>query len=497
MAKRETQFVCQQCGGAHSKWAGRCDACGGWNTLVEETMATGPANSLAKSGGGKGKGRRLEFTGLQGDSREIPRRVTGIAEFDRVCGSGMVPGSALLVGGDPGIGKSTLLLQALAALAQGKGGKAYRCAYISGEESLDQVRLRAARLGVERAPVGLAASTSIRDIAASLNQGRLDRAAPGQGGGPEIVVIDSIQTMYLDTLDSAPGSVSQVRACAQELIGLAKTRGFCLVLIGHVTKEGVIAGPRVLEHMVDTVLYFEGERGHQFRIMRAVKNRYGPTDEIGVFEMTDRGLAEVPNPSALFLADRRNQVTGAAVFAGMEGTRPVLVEIQALVAPTSYGTPRRAVVGWDGNRLAMVLAVLEARCGLQIGARDIYLNVAGGLRISEPAADLAVAAALVSALTLEPMPADTVVFGEIGLSGEVRPVGQAEARLKEAAKLGFSTAVTPARRGSRPDSTKGGSAKTGDVNGIALRELAHLRQLVAMFEDAAPRPARVLGPAAS
>ena len=483
MAKRETQFVCQQCGAAHSKWAGRCDACGGWNTLVEEAVATGPANSLAKSGGGKGKSRRLEFTGLQGDSREIPRRVTGIAEFDRVCGGGMVPGSALLVGGDPGIGKSTVLLQALAALAAGKSGKAYRCAYISGEESLDQVRLRAARLGVERAPVELAASNSIRDIAAALDH----------ASGPEIVVIDSIQTMYLDTLDSAPGTVSQVRASAQELIGLAKNRGFCVVLVGHVTKEGVIAGPRVLEHMVDTVLYFEGERGHQFRIMRAVKNRYGPTDEIGVFEMTDRGLAEVPNPSALFLADRRNQVTGAAVFAGMEGTRPVLVEIQALIAPTSYGTPRRAVVGWDGNRLAMVLAVLEARCGLQIGARDIYLNVAGGLRISEPAADLAVAAALVSALTLEPMPADTVVFGEIGLSGEIRPVGQAEARLKEAAKLGFGMAITPARRSSR----QGGQGKTGDVNGIALRELAHLRQLVAMFEDTAPRPARVVGSAAS
>src|SRR6185437_13028988 len=342
MARSETQFVCQQCGAAHSKWAGRCDACGGWNTLVEEAVATGPANSLAKSGGSKGigksRGRRLEFTGLQGDSREIPRRITGIAEFDRVCGGGMVPGSALLVGGDPGIGKSTLLLQALAALATGKSGKPYRCAYISGEESLDQVRLRAARLGVERAPVELAASTSIRDIAAALDH----------AGGPDIVVIDSIQTMYLDTLDSAPGTVSQVCASAQELIGLAKTRGFCLVLVGHVTKEGVIAGPRVLEHMVDTVLYFEGERGHQFRIMRAVKNRFGPTDEIGVFEMTDRGLVEVSNPSALFLGDREgNAVSGAAVFAGMEGTRPLLVEIQALVAPTAFGTPRRAVIGWD------------------------------------------------------------------------------------------------------------------------------------------------------
>jgi DNA repair protein RadA/Sms len=497
MAKRETQFVCQQCGAAYSKWAGRCDACGGWNTLVEEAAASGPAKSLAKTGFGKTKGRKLDFTGLRGDSREIPRRVTGIAEFDRVCGGGMVPGSALLVGGDPGIGKSTLLLQVLAALAEGQGGYRYRCAYISGEESLDQVRLRAARLGVERAPVELAASTSIRDIAASLGQGGHDHAGPGQGGGPEIVVIDSIQTMYLDTLDSAPGTVSQVRASAQELIGLAKSRGFCVVLVGHVTKEGVIAGPRVLEHMVDTVLYFEGERGHQFRIMRAVKNRYGPTDEIGVFEMTDRGLAEVPNPSALFLADRKREVTGAAVFAGMEGTRPVLVEIQALIAPSSYGTPRRAVVGWDGNRLAMVLAVLEARCGLQIGARDIYLNVAGGLRITEPAADLAVASALVSALTLEPMPADTVVFGEIGLSGEVRPVGQTEARLKEAAKLGFATAITPTRRSARQAQDRQGQDRKAESGGIALRELAHLRQLVALFEEAAPQPARILGPAHS
>ncbi len=469
VAKRDTQYVCQQCGAAHSKWSGRCDACGGWNSLVEETVQSGPPKSLAK-GGGRGRGHKLDFTGLIGDSREIPRRVSGIAEFDRVCGGGIVPGSALLVGGDPGIGKSTVLLQVVAALAAGNGGKKYRCAYISGEESLDQVRLRAARLGVEKSPVELAASNSVRDIITSLDT----------NDGPDLVIVDSIQTMYLDTLDSAPGTVSQVRSCAQELIGLAKMRGFCVVLVGHVTKEGVIAGPRVLEHMVDTVLYFEGERGHQFRIMRAVKNRFGPTDEIGVFEMTDRGLAEVPNPSALFLADRRNQISGAAVFAGMEGTRPVLVEIQALVAPSAYGTPRRAVVGWDGNRLAMVLAVLEARCGLQIGARDIYLNVAGGLRISEPAADLAVAAALVSALTQEPVSADTVVFGEIGLSGEIRPVGQSDARLKEAAKLGFSAAITPPRRGR----TKERPADTG----LAVRELAHLRQLVASFEET-PGPA--------
>lgn len=477
MAKAQTQYVCQQCGATHSKWAGRCDACGGWNSLVEEVIQSGPPKSLSKSGPGKSKNHRLAFSGLIGESREMPRRVSGIAEFDRVCGGGMVPGSALLVGGDPGIGKSTVLLQVLAALASIQGSGRLRCAYISGEESLDQVRLRAARLKVERAPVELAAATSIRDIAAALDH----------ADGPDVVVIDSIQTMYLDTLDSSPGTVSQVRASAQELIRLAKERGFCVVLVGHVTKEGVIAGPRVLEHMVDTVLYFEGERGHQFRILRAVKNRYGPTDEIGVFEMTDRGLAEVPNPSALFLADRRNEVTGAAVFAGMEGTRPVLVEIQALVAPSSYGTPRRAVVGWDGNRLAMVLAVLEARCGLQIGARDIYLNVAGGLRISEPAADLAVASALVSALTMEPVPADTVVFGEIGLSGEIRPVSQADARLKEAAKLGFTAALIPPRRGR-------GNERNGE-SGLAIRELHHLRQLVALFEDTAPKAPRMVGPA--
>jgi DNA repair protein RadA/Sms len=477
LAKAQTQFVCQQCGATHTKWAGKCDACGGWNTLVEEVIQAGPPKSLGKSSLGKSKSHRLTFSGLTGESREMPRRVSGIAEFDRVCGGGMVPGSALLVGGDPGIGKSTVLLQVLAALASAQGSTTLRCAYISGEESLDQVRLRAARLKVEQAPVELAAATSIRDIAAALDH----------ADGPDIVVIDSIQTMYLDTLDSSPGTVSQVRASAQELIRLAKERGFCVVLVGHVTKEGVIAGPRVLEHMVDTVLYFEGERGHQFRILRAVKNRYGPTDEIGVFEMTDRGLAEVPNPSALFLADRRNEVTGAAVFAGMEGTRPVLVEIQALVAPSSYGTPRRAVVGWDGNRLAMVLAVLEARCGLQIGARDIYLNVAGGLRITEPAADLAVASALVSALTMEPVAADTVVFGEIGLSGEIRPVSQSEARLKEAAKLGFTNALIPPRRG-----------RAGERNleaGLAIREMHHLRQLVALFEDTAPKAPRVVGPA--
>ena len=464
MARAENRFVCQSCGAASPKWAGKCDACGAWNSLVEETArASGPPKGL----GGGAKGRALSVVGLAGDAQATARRRSGIAELDRVCGGGMVPGSALLIGGDPGIGKSTLLLQAMAALAKGKNGPALDCAYISGEESLDQVRLRAVRLNVADAPVRLAAATSIRDIASTL-----DRV-----GGPQVVAIDSIQTMYLDTLDSAPGTVSQVRASAQELIRLAKTRGFTVILVGHVTKEGTIAGPRVLEHMVDTVLYFEGERGHQFRILRAVKNRYGPTDEIGVFEMTDAGLAEVPNPSALFLGDRQREVTGSAVFAGIEGTRPMLVEIQALVAPSTLGTPRRAVVGWDGNRLAMVLAVLEARCGVPIGANDIYLNVAGGLRISEPAADLAVAAALVSALVHEPVAPDTVVFGEIGLSGEIRPVSQTEARLKEAEKLGFVSALTPPRRGR-------GKEKAAPTPGIQPREIAHLRHLVGMFDKA-------------
>jgi DNA repair protein RadA/Sms len=477
MAKSAPRFACQECGATWPKWAGRCEACGAWNSLVEELPRSGPPKGLG--GGGKG-GQALDFVGLAGQSRGTARHLTGITELDRVCGGGLVPGSAILVGGDPGIGKSTLLLQAAAAVAA-SGGTA---AYITGEEAIDQIRLRARRLGVADAPVRLAVATSVRDIAASL-----DTANP-----PQLAVIDSIQTMYLDTLDSAPGTVSQVRGAAQELIGLAKRRGFVLVLVGHVTKEGMIAGPRVLEHMVDTVLYFEGERGHQFRILRAVKNRFGATDEIGVFEMSDRGLAEVPNPSAMFLAERSggepddagNTVAGAAVFAGIEGTRPVLVEIQALVAPSLLGTPRRAVVGWDATRLAMIVAVLDARCGLSVGANDIYLNVAGGLRIGEPAADLAVAAALISALTESPVPADTVVFGEIGLSGRVRPVSHSDARLKEAAKLGFGEAWVPARVRARGE-------RSGD--GIATVAIGHLSELVDRLAPSRSRrpPARRIG----
>jgi DNA repair protein RadA/Sms len=466
VARTAHLYVCQSCGTAHPKWSGRCDACGEWNTLVEEAQA---AEQPARAGGlGRGKSRALEFHSLSGTAEGLPRLLSGIGEFDRTCGGGLVPGGCTLIGGDPGIGKSTLLLQLVGRLAA-----TYPTAYVSGEESVDQVRLRAQRLGLAGAPVALAAATEVRDIAAAMDV----------AGGPKVIVIDSIQTMFVDTLDSAPGTVAQVRASAQALIRIAKRRGICLLLVGHVTKEGLIAGPRVLEHMVDTVLYFEGERGHQFRILRAVKNRFGPTDEIGVFDMTGEGLAEVSNPSELFLAERRGDVSGTAVFAGVEGTRPVLVEIQALVGPAAPGAARRAVVGWDTARLAMVLAVLEARCGIGVGNHDVYLNIAGGLRINEPAADLAVAAALVSALTGEAVPPESVIFGEVGLAGEVRGVGQTELRLKEAAKLGFTRAIIPARRASRG---------TGGVEGVAITGIDHLSKLVPLFgttRGAKPLPA--------
>jgi DNA repair protein RadA/Sms len=428
MARSDTVFVCQSCGAVHAKWAGRCDSCGSWNTLAEEAPSA-PLSSQASPKRASGRRSRLELVDLGSETDDPPRFQTGIAEFDRVAGGGLVPGSAVLVGGDPGIGKSTLLLQAVAKLAK-TGAKAV---YVSGEEAADQVRRRARRLGLADSPVALAAETSLEVILDGLKAEK-----------PDIAIIDSIQTLWSDQLAAAPGTVAQVRACAQELVRFAKKRNTAVILVGHVTKDGQIAGPRVVEHMVDAVLYFEGERSHQFRILRAVKNRFGPADEIGVFEMADAGLAEVMNPSALFLDGRGDDASGAAVFAGMEGTRPVLTEIQALVAPAAFGTPRRAVVGWDSGRLAMVLAVLEARCGLGFGGRDVYLNVAGGLKISEPAADLAVAAALISSSFDTPLPGDGVVFGEIALSGDVRPVGRAEARLKEAAKLGFNRAIAPA-----------------------------------------------------
>ncbi len=423
MAARAQNFLCQSCGAAYPRWAGRCEACGAWNTLVEEGAAV-PARFSRK-------GRLFVIETLKGDSHDAPRVASGIAEFDRVAGGGLVPGSVLLLGGDPGIGKSTLLIEVAAAFARND----HRAVYISGEEAVAQVRLRAERLGLSEAPVELAAETSVEDIVATLSQ----------GPPPRLLVIDSIQTMWTQTADSAPGTVTQVRGAAAELIRYAKRSGAAIVLVGHVTKDGQIAGPRVVEHMVDAVMSFEGEGSQQFRILRAIKNRFGPTDEIGVFEMTGAGLSEVANPSALFLSERELGSPGTAVFAGIEGTRPLLVEIQALVAPSTLGTPRRAVVGWDQSRLSMVLAVLEAHCGVRFSGYDVYLNVAGGLRIQEPAADLAAAAALVSSLSHAPLPADAVYFGEVSLSGTVRPVPQSAARLKEAQKLGFARAIVPER----------------------------------------------------
>ena len=424
----KSQFVCQSCGAVASRWAGKCVACGEWNTMIEEAAAPAatPGSGLVRSS----KGRVVELQTLAPTADRVARMPTGLAELDRVTGGGIVPGSALLIGGEPGIGKSTLLLQLGAAFAN--AGR--RAIYFSGEEAAAQVRLRAERLGLSAAPLALACETNLANILATLAEGKR----------PDLVVVDSIQTLWADGLEAAPGTVSQVRAATQSLIRYAKAQGAALVLVGHVTKDGQIAGPKVIEHMVDTVLYFEGDRGHAFRILRAAKNRFGATDEIGVFEMAAEGLREVANPSELFLGDRLASTPGSAVFAGVEGTRPILVEIQALVVPSGLGTPRRAVVGWDTSRLAMLLAVIDARCGISFAQHDVYLNVAGGLKITEPAADLAAAAALLSSISNVALAAERVYFGEISLSGAVRPAGHMLARLKEAQKLGFRQVVLPA-----------------------------------------------------
>lgn len=451
VAKKKARFICQDCGSVSQKWSGKCDQCGVWDSIEEEASES---HFSTMSSTNKDSSQAIQFTSLAGNIKESPRIDTAISELDRVLGGGLVEGSAILLGGDPGIGKSTLLLQLVANLTR----QGVSCAYISGEESISQIRLRAKRMGVENADVQLAAATSVRDIIATI-----DISNP-----PKLVVIDSIQTMYVEGISSAPGTVSQIRASAHELIHVAKKQGVIMVLVGHVTKEGQIAGPKLLEHMVDTVLYFEGERGHHFRILRAVKNRFGAANEIGVFEMKDRGLSEVPNPSSLFMSDREGrQVSGSAVFAGMEGTRPVLVEVQALVSPSLIPTPRRAVVGWDTNRLAMLLAVLQTRYGIGFGDKEVYLNIAGGLKIIEPAVDLAVAAALLSAVTDVTLPADTVIFGEVGLSGEVRMVSGADTRLREAKKLGFQRAIVPA----------GVEAKEGIVIG-ALHHIKEFKEYI-------------------
>ncbi|MCF2872158.1 DNA repair protein RadA [Octadecabacter sp. G9-8] len=448
MAK-DTTFTCTACNASFTKWSGRCDACEAWNTIEEvKPLSSGPKSK--KSMGGL-RGKQIDLTDLASEEKEPPRTLSGVGELDRTLGGGLVKASAILVGGDPGIGKSTLLLQAAARFAR----NGLKVLYISGEESASQVQMRARRLGLTESPVKLASETNLRDILTTLEAEK-----------PDFVIIDSIQTMWLDTVEAAPGSVSQVRSAAHELTTFAKRNGIAIVMVGHVTKDGQIAGPRVVEHMVDTVLYFEGERGHQFRILRAVKNRFGPADEIGVFEMTGKGLAEVKNPSALFLSERGDPAPGSVVFSGIEGSRPVLCEFQALVSPSPTPQARRTVVGWDGSRLAMILAVLESRAGIPFTGLDVYLNVAGGLRVSEPAADLAVAAALVSAREDSAIPKECVVFGEISLSGALRPAPQTENRLKEASKLGFTSAITPVR------------AKRGGDSGVDLREFSDLHSFI-------------------
>ena len=440
-------YTCSECNAHFTKWSGQCDACGAWNTLIDTGPLTiGPTKTL-----GKKRGELITLMDLDSEEKPPRRTQSGVVELDQVLGGGIVDASAILLGGDPGIGKSTLLLQAAARFAR----NGLKVIYISGEEATAQVRLRAQRLGITGSPLILAAETNLRNIVTTLDAEK-----------PNLVIIDSIQTMWVDHIDAAPGSVSQVRSSAHELTSFAKRRNVSVIMVGHVTKDGQIAGPRVVEHMVDTVLYFEGERNHQFRLLRAVKNRFGPNDEIGVFEMTAKGLVEVKNPSVLFLSERGKPTSGSAIFAGIEGTRAVLCEFQALVATSPHSQPRRSVVGWDTQRLSMILAVLEARCGISFSGLDVYMNVAGGMRITEPAADLAVAAALISARYDTPLPDDTIIFGEISLSAALRPVAQTDGRLKEAQKLGFHNVVAPI------------SKKSRKMTGIKILEMSDLKQFV-------------------
>lgn len=448
MSKLKTVYICQSCGAVHPKWSGRCEDCGDWNSLQEETTSQLSKKKLVATE--SSAANALAFQSLASDINHYSRIPTSMSELDRVLGGGLVKGSAILIGGDPGIGKSTLLLQIISKLSINK----LNCAYISGEESTEQIKLRAHRLNLASAPVKLLTATNINDILELLSQ---DSAL-------DLIVIDSIQTMYVNDFNSAPGTVSQVKACSHELITLAKSRGVIILIVGHVTKDGQLAGPKVLEHMVDTVLYFEGERGHHFRILRAVKNRFGGINEIGVFEMGELGLKEVLNPSELFLSPSERKASGSSVLAGIEGTRPLLVEVQALIAPSYIPMPRRSVVGWDLNRLSMIIAVLSVRYGLSLYDKEVYLNIVGGLKVNEPAADLAVACALISSAIDVATPPNTVIFGEIGLSGEVRKVSHAETRLKEALKLGFTSAIVP----------HGTKFKSPDMK---LIEVGHVKQL--------------------
>ena len=470
MTKKKTAYSCQSCGAVHFKWSGKCSECGEWNSLVEEFEEGGATHfsriAPAAKTAGKASSNKLELISLDGEAKDFPRIKTGIGELDRVLGGGLVQGSVVLIGGDPGIGKSTLLLQTANVLAQ----KNNRMIYISGEESVEQVRLRAKRLGTTQGSIELAATTNVAEIIGSIESDKTR---------PTVIIIDSIQTMFLEDLSSAPGTVSQVRAAAGELTVFAKKNNITLLIVSHVTKDGQIAGPKVLEHMVDTVLYFEGEKDSHFRILRAIKNRFGPAGEIGVFEMDDVGLSEVNNPSELFLASYDRDTSGTAVFAGVEGTRPILVEVQALVSPSYMPTPRRAVVGWDINRLAMIIAVLSSRFGLNLFDKEVYLNIVGGIEIQETAADLAIACALISAARDITIPASTIIIGEIGLTGEVRMINNLEARLKEAVKLGFKRCIIPKAN----EKNKNFSALTKTLSQLEFKTVAHIRDVAQFFKE--------------
>ncbi|HVE50529.1 MAG TPA: DNA repair protein RadA [Casimicrobiaceae bacterium] len=422
MAKSRSIYACTECGGQAPKWQGQCPHCGSWNTLVE-SVATPTAKRFESVAGTRSAVRSLASV----EPQESARIATGQSEFDRVLGGGLVAGGVVLLGGDPGIGKSTLLLQACATL-----GASHRTLYVTGEESVEQVALRAQRLGLVNAPVELLAEVQLEAIVGAITN-----------LAPQIVVIDSIQTLYTEALTSAPGSVSQVRECAAQLTRLAKQRGIVVVFVGHVTKEGAIAGPRVLEHIVDTVLYFEGDPHSSFRLVRAIKNRFGAANELGVFGMTERGLKGVANPSALFLSQHAEPVAGSAIVATVEGSRPLLVEIQALVDPVQGGNPRRLAVGLDNHRLALLLAVLHRHGGLDVSGYDVFVNAVGGVRISEPAVDLAVLLSVQSSLRNKALPQKLLVFGEVGLAGEIRPVQRGQERIREAAKLGFRSVLMP------------------------------------------------------
>jgi DNA repair protein RadA/Sms len=450
-AKARTIYSCTGCGGTSPKWQGQCPHCNAWNTLVE-TVATPVAKRFANVSGARTAIRSLASV----DARENSRIPTGVDEFDHVLGGGLVAGGVILLGGDPGIGKSTLLLQACALL-----GASHRTLYVTGEESPEQIALRAQRLGLINAPIELLAEVQLEAIVAAIDAAK-----------PEIVVVDSIQTIYTEALTSAPGSVSQVRECAAQLTRVAKSRGIVVVFVGHVTKDGTIAGPRVLEHIVDTVLYFEGDTHSSFRLIRAIKNRFGAANELGVFAMTERGLKGVTNPSAMFLSHHAEPVAGSAIVATLEGSRPLLVEVQALVDPALGGNPRRLAVGLDSQRLALLLAVLHRHGGIEVGGYDVFVNAVGGVRIDEPAADLAVLMAVSSSMKNKPLNAKSLVFGEVGLAGEIRPVQRGQDRIREAAKLGFKTAVVPVAN--RPKQA---------VDGIRIIAVERIDEALALLRD--------------